>query len=430
MPPDGLSLAGIGRIVTSHMLITSFFVAATFACPPQDPDAEPAPQDPKVHTTASGLKYKVLARGVDQPDEGGDVPENADATPKMGDTVTVHYTGTLTDGTVFDSSRERDGPATFMLGRVIPGWNEGLQLMRPGDRFEFTIPSDLGYGERGSPPKIPGGATLVFDVELIKFDKALVPWPEFKPGNPAKQKKTVSGVVYEVIKQGEGEACGDGDVVELGYAFFNDEGRIFECSESGANARSEGNFINGKIETLPLAFMKDVVPLMKVGDRIRCEVPPVLAFGAPDRAGRGSPLEKVKTVWELELRKSTPAPKAPAFQKLDPNVTITTDSGLKYQVLREGDGGDKPTATTRVTVHYCGWLTDGTKFDSSYDRGQTTSFALNGVIKGWTEGLQLMDEGAIYLFEIPGELAYGTRGSPPKIGPNATLIFQVELVSF
>jgi FKBP-type peptidyl-prolyl cis-trans isomerase len=105
----------------------------------------------------------------------------------------------------------------------------------------------------------------------------------------------------------------------------------------------------------------------------------------------------------------------------------TTPSGLKYEVVKEGSG-KKPGPTDTVTVHYAGWLTDGTPFDSSYSRGDTTSFGLNRVIKGWTEGVQLMGEGAVYKFVIPGELAYGPRGSPPKIGPNATLVFQIELV--
>lgn len=110
---------------------------------------------PGVKQTASGLQYEVLKEG-----EG--------ARPTDSSNVKVHYDGMLTDGTKFDSSRDRGEPATFPLNRVIPGWTEGLQLMRAGSRYKFYIPYTIGYGEAGAGEKIPGGATLVFDVELLE----------------------------------------------------------------------------------------------------------------------------------------------------------------------------------------------------------------------------------------------------------------------
>ena len=107
---------------------------------------------------------------------------------------------------------------------------------------------------------------------------------------------------------------------------------------------------------------------------------------------------------------------------------VTLPSGLQYQVLREGNG-KKPKATDKVECHYEGTLIDGTKFDSSYDRGQTATFGLNQVIAGWTEGLQLMQEGAKYRFFIPYNLAYGENGAGQSIPPYAALIFDVELVA-
>ena len=103
-----------------------------------------------------------------------------------------------------------------------------------------------------------------------------------------------------------------------------------------------------------------------------------------------------------------------------------TDSGLQYRVLQEGTGV-KPTTSDKVSVHYKGTLTDGTQFDSSYDRGQPATFGVTQVIKGWTEGLQLMAEGSKYEFVIPSELAYGAPGRP-GIPPNSVLIFEVELL--
>jgi len=104
-----------------------------------------------------------------------------------------------------------------------------------------------------------------------------------------------------------------------------------------------------------------------------------------------------------------------------------TESGLQYEVVKAGEG-EKPTAADTVTVHYTGTLTDGTKFDSSHDRGEPISFPLGGVIPGWTEGLQLMSPGAVYKFSIPSALAYGARATG-GIPANSILLFEVELIS-
>lgn len=125
--------------------------------------------------TASGLAYKVIKEGTG-------------ATPGPEDIVEVHYHGTLADGTVFDSSVERGKTISFPLNRVIKGWTEGLQTMKEGGKTKFVIPSDLAYGEAGAPPKIPGGATLVFEVELFKVTKA-ADANKAAPAAPAPKKK-------------------------------------------------------------------------------------------------------------------------------------------------------------------------------------------------------------------------------------------------
>jgi FKBP-type peptidyl-prolyl cis-trans isomerase len=109
-----------------------------------------------VMTTASGLQYEVLSAG-------------SGAQPGASDRVTVHYHGTLIDGTVFDSSVERGEPVTFSLAGVIPGWTEGVQLMQVGSRYRFVIPPDLAYGENGAGQDIGPGATLIFEVELLEI---------------------------------------------------------------------------------------------------------------------------------------------------------------------------------------------------------------------------------------------------------------------
>ena len=114
-----------------------------------------------VTVTESGLQYSVVTKA-----DG--------AKPKADDTVTVHYVGTLLDGTEFDSSVKRGQPATFPLNRVIPGWTEGLQLMSVGEKYNFVIPAELGYGEQGA-GSIPPGATLLFEVELLEIKAAEAP---------------------------------------------------------------------------------------------------------------------------------------------------------------------------------------------------------------------------------------------------------------
>jgi FKBP-type peptidyl-prolyl cis-trans isomerase FklB len=107
---------------------------------------------------------------------------------------------------------------------------------------------------------------------------------------------------------------------------------------------------------------------------------------------------------------------------------VVTETGLQYKILEPGEG-DSPEAADVATVHYRGTLIDGTQFDSSYDRGQPATFPVGGVIAGWTEALQLMKPGAKWQLVIPSELAYGERGAGQDIGPNATLLFDVELIS-
>lgn len=384
-------------------LLTMTLISLT---PAQDPGAKPGiPDDKDPVTTASGLKVSVLKAG-------GEGPK-----PKLGDTVKVHYTGWLLDGTVFDSSRERGAPATFKLGQVVEGWNEGLTHATAGAVLKLTIPPALGYGERAM-GKIPSNSTLVFEVELIELTPGPV-MPTFKAADPAAQKATESGLKYEVIKEGEGECAKASDNCRVKYALFTTEGKLLDCTEMSNRP------LTGTPDQQMLKFMKEAIPLLKPGARYRFEVPPALCFG--DQA-RGPIAANSTTVWELELESVVRPMTVPEFKMPGDDELKTTASGLKYKVVKEG-AGSTPHMGENVTVHYAGWLTDGKLFDTSYSRGEPATFRLGQVIPGWNEGLQLMKEGAVYVFVIPPDLAYKDQGMPPTIPPKATLVFQVELIS-
>jgi peptidylprolyl isomerase len=167
---------------------------------------------------------------------------------------------------------------------------------------------------------------------------------------------------------------------------------------------------------------------MVVGEKRRLWIPGALAYGNGPSMG-GAPTGDL--VFDVELLAITPAPKPPPVPedvKAPPATAQKTSSGLAYRVLKKGTGSQSPKATDSVTVHYSGWTTDGKMFDSSVTRGEPATFPLNGVIPGWTEGVQLMHVGDVVRFWIPGNLAYGDRPTRPG-APAGMLVFDIELLS-
>ncbi len=241
-----------------------------------------------------------------------------------------------------------------------------------------------------------------------------IPAPPDVAAAPADAEKTASGLASKVITPGTGKAHpAETDKVKVHYTGWTTDGKMFDSSTKH-NRPAEfplNRVIKGWTEG---------VQLMVVGEKRRFWIPEELAY----KGRRGPQGTLVFDVELLEIIKAPEPPEVPKDVAKAPKNAKKTESGLAYRVLQKGTGEVHPTATDRVRVHYSGWTTDGKMFDSSITRGRPATFRLNQVIKGWTEGVQLMVEGEKTRFWIPEELAYKGRG-----GPQGTLVFDVELIT-
>ncbi len=264
------------------------------------------------------------------------------------------------------------------------------------------------------------GATVGTPVASSQPAPTQVPVPGDLQTPPANAKKTASGLVTNVLEAGKGkEHPTADDKVLVNYSGWTKDGKMFDSSIPRRAPASFGvsQVIKGWTEGLQL---------MVAGEKRRMWIPSKLAYG--ERPMPGAPVgDLVFDVELLEITKAPPAPKTPTDVKAAPKTATKTPSGLAYRVLQKGTGKDHPLATSRVTVHYTGWTPDGKLFDSSVTRGQPTTFGLNQVIKGWTEGVQLMVVGEKTRFWIPGDLAYGNNPRPGA--PSGALVFDIELLN-
>ncbi len=253
-------------------------------------------------------------------------------------------------------------------------------------------------------------------------DSKDLPAPADVAAAPADATKTTSGLASKVLKPGTGkDHPGPKDKVKVHYTGWTKAGKMFDSSV----VRDE-----------PITFPLDgVIPgwteglqLMVAGEKRRLWIPASLAYGDQPRNGApAGPL--VFDVELLEIKQPAKPPAVPEDVKAAPATAKKTESGLQYRTLKPGTGKEHPSAQSNVVVHYSGWTTDGKMFDSSVVRDEPSSFRLNGVIKGWTEGVQLMVVGEKTRFWIPGALAYGDKPTRPG-APSGMLVFDIELISF
>jgi FKBP-type peptidyl-prolyl cis-trans isomerase len=355
---------------------------------PETPaDVAAAPAD--AVKTESGLASKVLKAGT------------GDKKPTAADTVTVHYSGWTTDGKMFDSSLTRGEPTSFPLAGVIKGWTEGLQLMVVGEKRRFWIPEGLAYGPVVAGSGRPGGM-LCFDVELLAIKEA--------PKPPADTQKTAGGVAYKISKEGAGEKPGADQIVTFHFTAKTMDGQMVQDSRTQAAPPSV------PLDKLP-PELGELIGEMKGGEQRTCWLPEPQAPGG----------FIVADIELISFKAAPPAPAVPEDVAAAPADATKTESGIAHKVLTAGNGKEKPKAADTVKVHYSGWTTDGKMFDSSVTRGEPTEFPLNGVIKGWTEGVQLMVVGEKRRFWIPEGLAYGPV-VPGSGRPGGMLVFDIELL--
>lgn len=246
--------------------------------------------------------------------------------------------------------------------------------------------------------------------EVPKLTRPL-PAPPDVAAAPADAEKTASGLATKVLTPGTGATKPAAtDQVTVHYTGWTTNGAMFDSSYARGRASS---FVLNRV----IPGWSETVRMMVVGEKRRAWIPEELAYkGRTDRP-------QGMLVFDIELMAVTEMPVAPADVAAPPADAQKTRSGLASKVLTPGTGAKHPSRNSTVTVHYSGWTTDGKMFDSSVVRGTPASFPLDGVIAGWTEGVQLMVEGEKRRFWIPQDLAY--EGKDPK----GMLVFDVELIA-
>ncbi len=366
--------------------------------PPFDIKTPPA----DATTTPSGLKYKKI------------ITNDSGAAPGRNDTVLVTYTGwkQSTGDTFFTNHSGK--PMPLPLANAAPGFTEAMQLVRKGEKAMLWVPPAIGY----MGPPTGKGETLVYEVEVIDIIPA-PPIPADVAAPPATAMKLKSGIPYVVIRPGTGaDKARYFDTITYNYTAWDANGRMFDSTE----VKKKPNTLQPFHASKP---MEEILGQMTAGERTRMWVAQEAMFAGTRTTPTMPKGQLCYEVEVLQISKNPEPPPPPADVAKPPADTKKTAKGVFYRVLASGAGGPHPAPTDKVKVNYTGWTTDGRMFDTSTTKGQPVEFGLNGVIAGWTDGLQLMSVGDKYLLWIPEELAY--KGAPNK--PQGMLVFQIEMVA-
>lgn len=336
-------------------------------------------------------------------------------TPTPEDLIRFHFAGSLIDGTKLQDTRTNGGepvvvpsPAVPQLDNWtqidIPGVSEALATMSEGESVRIVVPPELAYGAEGVPGRFEPFTTLVFTVDLVE-----VVGPD------------------ETDRRAEIEADQQ-DLLAVGQATQQAQ-RVAEHQQvkwvpmAGEEAVSEASTaLSSAAETFENA-------ITALGETDESDKPALRAALEEVETAFNAYAEAAATYDEAVIAANEEASAEYLAEMKAQDGVQETESGLLYEVVEDGGDGATPDPTDTVTVHYRGTLPDGTEFDSSYSRGEPTSFPLNAVIPGWTEGVGLMNVGDKYKFYIPADLAYGQNVRPGgPIGPDLALAFEVELL--
>jgi FKBP-type peptidyl-prolyl cis-trans isomerase len=380
---------------------------------------------------------------------------------KDGSYVKMHIRTKIADSAMFDSYvMNKEKPIEQQLtAQFLGAFMEGFSLLSEGDSAMLRLPYEKAFKDQPLPPFAKAGDPVSYQIKVFtiktkeefekskadaaavqnKIDDKLI--RAYIQKNKLKTLRTTSGIFYSIEKKGNGVHPVATDKVKVHYKGTTLAGETFDSS-----------YDRGEPVEFPLANVikgwTEGIPLLDEGGKGKLIIPSSLAYG--ENAPPGSTIKENEVlVFDVELLNIVKEESKPEMQE-EPKVDVaaqnaldatlikdyiianklvakSTASGLHYVIEKTGNGKHATTAST-VKVHYLGTVLDGTKFDSSYDRGQPIEFPLANVIKGWQEGIPLIEEGGKGKLIIPSSIAYGAQSPTPVIKPNSVLVFDVEVL--